>query len=221
MCRWEWSRAHLLKNNQLFRKISNEPSRVFHLHRQKKSAHSNISITAREWVLSPKEWQNRRNCLLTRRRCTHSLLNFRSTMYYPPILRAMLPRINERGTKIKHWLRYVTFPTRRFESRQKSPGGGTGWMCEEDGRRARAVWTSGARDCMTRTRSATFRNVFECVTNGSRGESRYLDNQRELGGRKIYTPRTFCIFNSLALMSLALVAPNWRDSRIVYQDSRS
>jgi len=48
-----------------------------------------------------------------------------------------------------------------------------------------------------------------------------LDNQRGSGRRKIYTLRTLYIFDSLAFMSLALVALNWRrwNSRIASEFS--
>jgi len=118
-------------------------------------------------------------------------------MYYPPILRAMLLlRINEKRTKIKHWLRYVTFPPRRSQSRQKSPGGGN------------RVNVRGRRTVHVTVWHVHIRYISECLRMGPEqvhGASLIsLDDQR---GRKIYTLRTLYIFNSLALMSLALVAP--------------
>lgn len=119
----------------------------------------------------------------------------------------------KKGTKIKHCLRYVTFPSRRLESRQKSP-----WRRSRvnvRGRRAVHV-LCGLPVCAWLYDTYTSRYISECLrirpeqVHGTASPMSLDISMTREEGRKIFTPRTLYIFNSLALMSLALVAPNRR-----------
>lgn len=180
------------------------------------NSHAHISITAR--VSFPPAKECRRNCLLTRRRCMQ---------FAEPSIDHVLPARHCARNVVPHkWKRkknetltsicHVSEPPLRVAAkvsgrRPNARGGWGGCTCWVDFRVRVTLW---------HVHDPTFRSVFERVPS-----LRYLSITRENSGGagEKFILHGLYTFNSLALMSLALVARNRgrRDARVSRQNSRA